>query len=247
MIPDIIATQGNWLFRWRSYILLVFIPLGAWAISTQEPIEASYGEIADRVWELSCIALGFLGLGIRALTIGHTPCGTSGRNTKEQIAEALNTTGMYSITRNPLYLGNAVTYVAIALFTQSLAFTVIMVLFLVIYLERIIATEEKFLAAKFGAEYRAWTDRVPVFFPKFSLWTPPALPFSFRNVLRREYSGFFAIIVAVVVINYAHESFGEGENGIGLAWMAFLLAGAIVYVTLRSLKKHTGLLTVEGR
>ncbi|SMH48874.1 methyltransferase family protein [Mesorhizobium australicum] len=247
MIPDIIATQGNWLFRWRSYILLAFIPLGAWAISTQEPIEANYGEMADRAWELSCIALAFLGLAVRVLTIGHTPSGTSGRNTREQIAETLNTTGMYSITRNPLYLGNAITYVAIALFTQSLAFTLIMALFLVIYLERIIATEEKFLAAKFGTEYRAWTDRVPVFFPKFSLWTAPNLPFSFRNVLRREYSGFFAIIVAVVAINYAHEAFGEGEIRIGISWAAFLFVGTAVYLALRSLKKHTDILKVEGR
>ncbi|MCR5859878.1 isoprenylcysteine carboxylmethyltransferase family protein [Mesorhizobium sp. J428] len=247
MIPDIIATQGNWLFRWRSYILLAFIPLGIWAISSPEPIEANFGVIADRAWELFCIVLAFLGLAIRVLTIGHTPRGTSGRNTKEQIAETLNTTGMYSITRNPLYLGNAITYVAIALFTQSLAFTLIMVLFLVIYLERIIATEEKFLAAKFGAEYRAWSDRVPVFFPRLSQWTRPTLPFSFRNVLRREYSGFFAIIVAVVAIDYAHEAFGEGEVGIDVAWAAFLLSGATIYVVLRSLKKHTRVLAVEGR
>ncbi len=94
MIPDIIATQGNWLFRWRSYILLAFIPLGIWAISSPEPIEANFGVIADRAWELFCIVLAFLGLAIRVLTIGHTPRGTSGRNTKEQIAGTLNTTGM---------------------------------------------------------------------------------------------------------------------------------------------------------
>lgn len=247
MITDTIARQGDWLFRWRSYVLLAFIPLGIYAVSTPEPVEIHFGETADRVWEFSCVLLAFIGLGVRMLTVGHTPSGTSGRNTKEQIADTLNTTGMYSICRNPLYLGNAITYVALALFTQSLSFALIMALFLVIYLERIIATEEKYLAAKFGEEYRAWTARVPIFFPNFSLWTPPALSFSMRNVLRREYSGFFAIIAAAVMINYAHEAFGEGEVQMGVVWAIFFTFGATAYVALRSLKKHTALLTVEGR
>ncbi|MCO5163398.1 MAG: isoprenylcysteine carboxylmethyltransferase family protein [Mesorhizobium sp.] len=247
MITDTIARQGDWLFRWRSYVLLAFIPLGIYALSAPEPIETNFGEVADRAWEISCILLAFLGLGIRMVTVGHTPRGTSGRNTKEQIADTLNTTGMYSICRNPLYLGNAIIYMAMAALTQNLCFTLIMALFLVVYLERIIATEEKYLAAKFGDEYRAWVARVPVFFPNLSLWTRPALPLSLRNVLRREYSGFFAIIAAAVAINYAHEAFGEGEFRIGAFWVAFFLFGAAVYVLLRSLKKHTNLLTVEGR
>jgi len=247
MLRDTIADQGNWLFRWRSYVLLVFIPLGVNAIRTPEAVEAAFGSGADLLWELSCIGLAFVGLGIRALTIGHTPHGTSGRNTREQIAETLNTTGMYSIVRNPLYLGNAIIYMAIALFTQNLTFVLTMALFLVAYLERIVAAEERFLAAKFGERYREWTARVPAFVPRPSIWVAPALPFSFRNVLRREYSGFFAIIATVVVIDYAHEAFAEGETQVGLAWSVFFPFGAVVYVVLRSLKKHTALLAVEGR
>ena len=57
---------------------------------------------------------------------------------------------MYSLTRNPLYLGNAVIYMSIALFTQGIYFIVLMALFLVIYLERIIAVEERFLTERFG-------------------------------------------------------------------------------------------------
>ncbi len=66
-----------------------------------------------------------------------------------------------------------------------------MLLFLIIYLERIIATEEEFLAGKFGDAYRDWATEVPAFFPRLTGWRAPELPFSFRNVLRREYSGPF--------------------------------------------------------
>ena len=31
---------------------------------------------------------------------------TSGKNTAKQIAESLNTSGIYSVLRNPLYLAN---------------------------------------------------------------------------------------------------------------------------------------------
>jgi len=247
MLADTIARQGNWLFRWRSYVLLGFIPLGIYAISYPEPIEALFGDVADYAWEIGCILIAFMGLGIRAMVVGQTPAGTSGRNTHGQVAEVLNTTGLYSVTRNPLYLGNAVIYMAIALFTQSGLFVLVMGLFLVIYLERIIAAEEAFLAQKFGTPYREWTERTPVFLPDFSLWRPASLPFSLRNVLKREYSGFFAIIAAVTLIDYAHEAFGEGETLLGLTWAAFFLAGAVIYVTLRGLKKHSRVLHVEGR
>ncbi|MGB8874133.1 MAG: hypothetical protein WCC75_12145, partial [Desulfobaccales bacterium] len=41
-----------------------------------------------------------------SLPWGLPPRGTSGRNTQGQVAETLNTTGIYSLVRNPLYLGN---------------------------------------------------------------------------------------------------------------------------------------------
>ena len=247
MIANTIARQGNWFFRWRSYVLLGFIPLGIYAISFPEPIETLFGSTTDSAWEIGCILIAFLGLGIRAMVVGQTPAGTSGRNTHGQVAEVLNTTGLYSVTRNPLYLGNAVIYMAIALFTQSVIFVLVMGLFLVLYLERIIAAEETFLANKFGNPYREWTARTPVFLPDFSLWQPATLPFSIRNVLKREYSGFFAIIAAVTLIDYAHEAFGEGETLMGLAWATFFAAGAVIYVTLRGLKKQSRVLHVEGR
>lgn len=164
-----------------------------------------------------------------------------------QVASVLNTTGMYSITRNPLYLGNAVTYMAIALFTQSPVFVLTMGLFLVIYLERIIATEEQFLIGKFGPAYCDWAQRVPVLLPDFKRWQPAKLPFCFKTVLRREYPGFFAVVATFTIIDFAHEAFGEGNLSLGLAWSAFFVCGAVVYVVLRSLKKHTSVLSVAGR
>ena len=247
MISDIIARQGALLFRWRSYALLIFLPLAFMVVIHTEPVEDAFGSVADLAYEIFCLAIAFIGLGVRIVTIGFTPKNTSGRNTATQVAETLNTTGMYSIVRNPLYLGNAIIYMAFALFSQTYWFVIVMFLFLVVYLERIIAAEEVFLREKFGAEYAAWVKRVPAFIPDWSLWTAPPLPFSFRNILKREYSGFFGIIAAFVLFDYAREAIAEGDTQIGLGWFALLCVGAVVYVVLRSLKRHTVLLDVPGR
>lgn len=247
MMSDIIARQGALLFRWRSYALLIFLPLAFMVVIRPEPVEVTFGEAADLAWEISCLFIAFIGLGVRIVTIGFTPKNTSGRNTTMQVAETLNTTGMYSVVRNPLYLGNAIIYMGFALFSQTYWFVIVMLLFLVIYLERIIAAEEAFLLDTFGADYAAWTKRVPAFIPDWSLWAPPPLPFSFRNILKREYSGFFGIIAAIVLFDYAREAIAEGETHIGLGWFALLSVGAVVYVVLRSLKRHTDLLDVPGR
>ena len=246
MIADIIARQGSWLFRWRSYVLLGFAPLFIVALLQPEPVEHLFGEAADFVFEGLCTAIAFLGLGIRVFTVGFVPRGTSGRNTKGQIASTLNTTGMYSLTRNPLYLGNAVIYMAIAMFTQSLTVVIAMALFLVIYLERIIATEERFLAEQFGETYLAWARDVPTFLPKFTGWVAPALPFSIVSVIRREYSGFFAVIVVLALIELGRDLF-EGESQLDAAWLITLLAATVAYLAIIALKKGTRMLDVRGR
>jgi protein-S-isoprenylcysteine O-methyltransferase Ste14 len=247
MIADSIARQGGWFFRWRSYVLLGFAPLMLLVLTRPEPIEVRFGHMADTLFEAACIAVAFVGLAIRALVVGYVPAGTSGRNTTRQIAKSLNTTGLYSVTRNPLYLGNSISVMGIAFFLQDVWFALLMAMFLVIYLERIIATEERFLTETFGDAYRNWAATVPVFLPRFSGWRRPELPFSFRNVLRREYSGFFAIIATFFALDQLREYLAESVTAIDTNWLAAFVLGAAVYLLLRWLKKHTGLLDVTGR
>jgi protein-S-isoprenylcysteine O-methyltransferase Ste14 len=247
MISDLIARQGNWLFRWRSYILLGFAPLIVLAISQPEPVETHLGEWADEIYETVCVVMAFAGFGVRVLTAGFVPGGTSGRNTRRQIADTLNTTGVYSLTRNPLYLGNALTIMGVVLFTQSLHLSLLMLFFLVIYLERIIAAEERFLAERFGETYLAWAKDVPAFFPKLSGWVRPSLPFSFRTVLRREHSTMLAILVSFFAIDHMRDYLTEGHPDFDIGPSLVLAAGTLVYVVLVWMKKRTRLLHVKGR
>ena len=96
--------SGKWLFKYRGQLPLLLFALAVPAIKFN-----SYLWITNEVYlafTIFAIVVSFLGLVIRAITIGITPKGTSGRNTKEQVAEELNSKGIYSVLRHPLYLGN---------------------------------------------------------------------------------------------------------------------------------------------
>ena len=125
--------------------------------------------------------------------------------------------------------------------------SVIVILAFWIYYERIMFAEEEFLRRKFGEEYEKWADKTPAFFPRLKKWVPNVLPFSLRNVLKREYSGLFAIIVSFTFLEIIGDIFAEGVFELDPLWVTLFLVGMIAYLTLRTLKKKTGFLNVAGR
>ena len=149
----------------------------------------------------------------------------------------MNTTGIYSIVRHPLYLGNFVIWVGIVLFTRSILLAAFCFLAFFIYYERIIIAEETFLSQKFGEAFAQWAEKTPMFIPRFKLWCRPAYPFSWRVVLTREYPGFFAITAAFTAIEILGDRFYEGKWQLDWLWAAIFCVGLVVFVTLRTLKK----------
>ncbi|MEI8353972.1 MAG: isoprenylcysteine carboxylmethyltransferase family protein [Lentisphaerota bacterium] len=199
------------------------------------------------IWELFCMLVSFFGLAIRVLTVGYTPHKTSGRNTKEQIAETLNTTGIYSVVRHPLYLGNFFMWLGIALFAHTIWVTVIFILAYWVYYERIMFAEEAFLRNKFGQAYASWTEKTPAFIPCFRNYAPSSLPFSVKTVLRREYNGLLAVIVVMFVFEMLGDWVVEHKVEVDVHWAVLLGSGCILWGVLRFLKKRTRLLNVDGR
>ena len=238
-------SAGNWLFRWRSYLPLALI--GIFLLALREYEYPGHSENLDHLWEALCLLVSFFGLGIRVFTIGHTPRGTSGRNTKKQVAGTLNTTGIYSIVRNPLYLGNFYMGLGIALFAHLWWLTLIYILVFWLYYERIIFTEEAYLRNKFDREYLEWANKTPIFIPKFNQYKKAALPFSLKTVLRREYNGLFTVIITMFILETVGEIFAAGHLEFDLGWILLLGVGFIVWLALRTIKKHTTILNVDGR
>jgi len=245
LLHDHMSSTGARLFRWRSYLLLAFVPFMVIAMAGGNRIEAAFGPAAALAYEVLCIALVAGGELIRILTVGFVPHGTSGRNTFGQRATGLNTTGAYSLLRNPLYLGNCLMYVGVVLFTQSVMLALVVALVLLPYYERIIAAEESFLVESFGQPYCDWADRTPAFVPRFSAWVRPALRFSLKTVIRREQASVFAAVMALYLVKLGLHGLGGAALACGWHW-ALAVAAALEVLALFA-KSRTTWLDVAGR
>ncbi len=236
---------GNWLFRWRSY--LPFILLGLLIFSLRYFKYIGYSKELDHFWDILCLLISFFGLGIRIYTIGHVPRGTSGRNTARQAADTLNTTGIYSIVRNPLYLGNFFIWLGILLFMNLWWLTLLCLIIFFIYYKLIIFSEEQFLRKKFGTTYDNWTKKTPAFIPKINNWIRPNLPFSLRTVLKKEFNAFFVIIAIFTFIEIIGDTIIEKKIKAEPLWLIIFGVACLVSLTLLILKKTTNILSHEGR
>lgn len=75
-------------------------------------------------------------------------------------ASCLVTSGIYRLTRNPMYLGLAFLYAGIAVLLDSLTALVLLPLVLFIIQTQVIFREEAYLERAFGDEYVAYKSRV---------------------------------------------------------------------------------------
>jgi protein-S-isoprenylcysteine O-methyltransferase Ste14 len=237
--------QGNFLFKYRGQfpVLLFILAIPFVYLTEQMFLSAEYKEL---MFYVAC-GLSVLGFLIRAYTIGTTPRGTSGRNTKEQVAEVLNSTGIYSLLRHPLYLGNYFMWIGIVVYSFSIYFVVIVSLLYWIYYERIMYAEERFLERKFGDKYLNWASSLPAFIPRFSNFKKSNITFSLKSVLRREYSGVLATVIGFVFMDVCRNFFNQQESLISSNSILVLLSTAAISLLLRTLKRKTNVLKEEGR
>ncbi|MFM0854367.1 methyltransferase family protein, partial [Escherichia coli] len=68
--------------------------------------------------------------------------------------------GPYRFSRNPIYLGFAITYVGLAVAMDSWVALLLLLPCLAVVDRFVIAREERYLSAKFGAPYDAYRQRV---------------------------------------------------------------------------------------
>lgn len=238
--------SGNTLFRHRGQIpVLLFLAAVPVVYFTNISELSQQSKILVTVFSVFLSVLGFV---IRAIAIATTPKGTSGRNTKEgQVAESLNTTGIYSVVRHPLYLGNYLMWTGIVLYTYNFWFVMIVSLLFWLYYERIMFAEERFLERKFGEDYLEWASTIPAFIPAFGKYKNNQVPFSGKSILRREYSGVLATVTGFTFIDDLRTFFVSGHIEWVTAWHITLLVTILLALILRTLKHYTRLLNESDR
>ncbi len=232
--------SGNWLFRWRSYLPLLLLSLIIFALRDFKTVYCN--EFFDKTWELLCLFISLIGIGIRVYSVSCVPKGTSGRNTKSQVAETLNTTGVYSVVRHPLYLGNFLIYIGIMASVRSLWALLVAVLLFWLYYERIMFAEEEFLRKKFDETYLAWSERTPAFFPNFKNWKSPHREVNWLAGIGSEYATFFAALASFTVLDFLKRGVAQGYFSLDKMWTSIFGAGLFFYIICRLIKKKTKLL-----
>jgi len=145
---------------------------------------------------LAGFCLSFMGLGLRAWAAGHLK--------KEKV---LAVSGPYRHTRNPLYLGNLLIGVAMAVGSWSWGSAAILAAYFLVFYPVVINEERKRMKALFPVDYEAYGKRVPLFFP--SVRKSPAYqngPFSCalyrKNKEQRALFGTVAFWIVLIARMY---------------------------------------------
>jgi hypothetical protein len=107
--------------------------------------------------------------------------------------------------------------------------------------------EERFISKKFGDAYDNWSQKTPSFFPKFRGYEKAGVPFSMKNVLKREYHGLFATVITFTLVYVLKQYFSFYHFKMSLPWIVFIISGTVFYLIVRIIVKTTRWLHVEGR
>lgn len=242
--------QGNWLFRWRSFLPIIILVAGiAVFLSTRGDYTMFVIWKTDFTffYEILCLLVSLFGLLVRIYAVGHTPANTSGRNTKEgQVADMVNTTGIYSIVRHPLYVGNYFMWLGIAMLTANLSFIIIFSLLFWVYYERIMFAEEQFLSRKFGVIYDNWSAQTPAFIPSLKNFKTPSLPFSLKKVIKKEKNGVAALFLLFMFFDMLGKM-AVGRSDYNKFYIISCAIVLILFVLVTYIKRYTGLFDEKGR
>ena len=137
MYQDELARAGKRLFFIRGtyiYTIIAISTLIAWCSRDIGPF-ADTG--ADCAWFWVSLGVASAGALVRVITSGYAALGTSGRAKVAAEASELNTTGPYSLVRNPLYLGRILNFTGLAMLSGSWVFGAIVFLLAILVYERI--------------------------------------------------------------------------------------------------------------
>jgi len=234
--PHLIAA-GNFFFRYRNMLFPAFI---AATLLFCSPTFAFGDRVLDMVMDLVGAAIALAGQGLRMLTIGYEYIVRGGREGKVY-AEDLVQGGVFAHSRNPLYLGNLLIIIGLAVMVHSLPLYIIGVPFFISVYASIIAAEENFLRGKFGAEYEAYCARVNRIWPNWKGFRQSieGMRFNWRRLAIREYGTMFGLAIAFIGISALtlYQALGDEAWPDIRALLWWLLPVTAAYLAVRFLKK----------
>jgi protein-S-isoprenylcysteine O-methyltransferase Ste14 len=144
---------------WQTFEVVFGIPvIAAIALQLAVPLSLPHGFLTPAII-LGGVALIIVGAAL--VVLGRREFAQYSQPTDPGLPTSkVVTTGVFAVSRNPLYLGGVCVLAGIALAVNLSWVLVLLLPALVACHYVLIAPEEKYLAAKFGEEYRLYTIKV---------------------------------------------------------------------------------------
>ena len=222
---------GQFLFKYRSFtpvplIIIVFIFF-------KPNLPNKTGIIVT----LAGLLFTFFGEMIRIISVGYSYSGTSGRENYLR-ADNLNIEGIYSIVRNPLYIGNFFVFTGLLMVYSNLIAVLLFDFFIIIQYHFIISAEEHYLMNKYGTDYENYCKRVSRIIPSIKSYKKTELKFNLKKTIFQEKSSILNLLTMLLVILAYKENvvFGKIKNLLIYIISLSILIG--IYLILKVLKKR---------
>lgn len=203
------------LYDNRHWLPLLLYPAALLALLIARP----FNIIPDSfVFTLLCAVISLLGVAVRVLTVGYLP-----RKSEEEVESGVHSTtlitqGMYSTVRHPIALGNLLAWYGIILYVGVTWFIIGAAMLYTLFTYLVLMSEEEELKQRFGERYTDWARYTNALIPNRKLWVSNRYRFSLMQVIRREYVGFFCLVLAFVTINLIRNRVIEFTWGLSPLW-----------------------------
>jgi protein-S-isoprenylcysteine O-methyltransferase Ste14 len=194
--PGVKAVTESWIFTHRSWIGAACLAPAGMAVIFSKPWLNETAPVAllldliGWLWFLAYVSLRIWS----TLYVGGV---------KDRI---LQTTGPYSVTRNPLYLGGFCFALSIAFFLKSISLVALTLVASLAYIRWVIPAEEQVLEGIFGDSYREYKGRTPRMIPRPSLYhsapTVEVRPRSLRTEFNRLLTASMMPIMVFTVLHF---------------------------------------------
>jgi protein-S-isoprenylcysteine O-methyltransferase Ste14 len=238
----LLRSTGDFLFHYRGLaiplIVVTLLLFGAPARALQDAAVA-------RAFTIAGIAVAALGQLLRFLVVGFAYIKRGGKN-RRIYADDLVVEGVYAHVRNPMYVGNFLILVGLALvYGSPLGFAVAVPAIAFVYF-CIVLSEEAYLREKFGAGYEAYARDVNRFVPRLrGLGTTiEGSHYDWRKALRKEYGtphGLGWAIAALILLRGARLDGFAAQRGLFLIVLLIGVPWTVLYLALRRWKEAGGL------
>lgn len=230
---------GHFLFKYRNLLFPVILIM---LVLFFRP-HTAFGDVrVDMSFDMLGILIMLAGLALRATVIGYVYIRRGGVN-KQVYADNLVTEGIFSLCRNPLYVGNIFMVLGfLFMFHNPWTYLIGTTAALLSY-KAIVTAEESFLLQKFGSEYQAYCNNVPRWSFRLAGYREKLADynFSWSRVVLKDYTTAYATVITILgMLAYERlslQDYAGSTVDFEIIGVTFIIA-TVAFLAVRILKKR---------